>query len=203
MNPLSKRRFATRMVTSQRLLSLLIAVGSAGVPLAGAEAQDGKHHAHHEHGVEAPNNRGADAHAHHGGRGKRSSDAPAVSEFKAAHERMMQAMDLPYTGDPDVDFRVHMIPHHAGAMDMAKIAMRRAKDPWTRQLAESVIYEQQREITEMQGWLAGHGVPAPQSGQPYHVLSTEFVRGEAATPGTRGELAGRSWAPGLGIPATR
>jgi uncharacterized protein (DUF305 family) len=64
-----------------------------------------------------------------------------------------------------------MIAHHAGGIDMARVALPHAKDPWTRQLAESVIYEQQREITEMQAWLTKHGVEAPGSGQPRHVLS--------------------------------
>ena len=50
--------------------------------------------------------------------GPSRSDPPAVAEYKAAHDRMMRAMDLPYSGDPDVDFRTHMIPHHAGAIDM-------------------------------------------------------------------------------------
>jgi uncharacterized protein (DUF305 family) len=67
---------------------------------------------------------------------------------------MMRNMAVPFTGDPDVDFRIHMIPHHQGAIDMARVALRHAKDPWTRQAADAIITAQQKEIYEFKGWLA-------------------------------------------------
>ncbi|TXN62151.1 DUF305 domain-containing protein, partial [Methylobacterium sp. WL30] len=48
-----------------------------------------------------------------------AADTPATREFKASHEQMMKNMAVPYTGDADVDFRLQMIPHHQGAIDMA------------------------------------------------------------------------------------
>lgn len=66
----------------------------------------------------------------------------------------MRDLKVPFTGDPDVDFRTHMIPHHQGAIDMARVAMRHAKDPHTRQVAEAISTAQPREIYEFQGWLA-------------------------------------------------
>ena len=71
--------------------------------------------------------------------------------------RMMKNMQVAYTGDPDVDFRTHMIPHHQGAIDMAKVALRHAKDPETKKMAEAIIKDQEREIGEMQAWLKAHG----------------------------------------------
>ena len=47
-------------------------------------------------------------------------DDASTRAFKAADTAMMKDMDVPYTGDPDVDFRTHMIPHHKGAVAMAK-----------------------------------------------------------------------------------
>jgi uncharacterized protein (DUF305 family) len=85
------------------------------------------------------------------------TDTASTKDFKDAHKAMMKAMHKPFTGDPDVDFRVHMIPHHQGAVDMAKIALKHAKDPETRKMAESIIKDQEREIGEMQGWLKKHG----------------------------------------------
>ena len=128
-----------------------------------------------------------------------AAETLATREFKAADERMMRNMGMPYTGDPDVDFRVRMIPHHQGAIDMARVAMRHAKDPWTRQLAEAVIVEQQREIAEMQAWLAQHGAPVPPGGQPRHIMGANSYRTLTDEPGTRGEARGQSWAPGSGI----
>lgn len=146
----------------------------------------------------------ADHHHAHAGHGAAVSgpDTPAVREFKAAHEAMMRNMNMPFTGDPDVDFRVHMIPHHRGAIDMARVALRHAKDPWTRQLAETVIIEQQREIAEMQGWLARRGAPVPSGGQPTFIIGGNSMnRPVQEEPGTRAELRGQSWAPGAGIRA--
>jgi uncharacterized protein (DUF305 family) len=85
------------------------------------------------------------------------TDTASTKDFKEAHGRMMKAMNKPFTGDPDVDFRVHMIPHHEGAVDMAKIALKHAKDPETKTMAEGIIKDQEREVGEMQAWLKKHG----------------------------------------------
>lgn len=167
-----------------RRLAWLIAAGFTAGLAGHVAAQD------HHHGRAA-----------HAGHARTADDTPATREYKAAHEQMMRNMALPYTGDPDVDFRVQMIPHHQGAIDMARVALQRAKDPWTRQLAEAVIVEQQREIAEMQAWLQRRGAPVPQGGQPRHILRADSFRTLPPEPGTRAELVGQSWAPGLGVPA--
>ena len=84
---------------------------------------------------------------------------------------------------------------------MARVAMRHAKDPWTRQLAEAVIVEQQREIAEMQAWLARRGAMVPAGGQPTHIIGANSFRRVPEEAGTRSELVGQSWAPGSGVPA--
>ena len=134
----------------------------------------------------------------HSGKGS-TAETPATREFKASHEQMMKNMAVPYTGNPDVDFRLQMIPHHQGAIDMAKVAMRRAKDPWSRQLAESIIVEQQREIVQMRGWLQSHGVPTTASGGPIHIIGPNSFRSLSPEPGTRDEAAGATWVPGSGV----
>jgi uncharacterized protein (DUF305 family) len=66
-------------------------------------------------------------------------------------------MHVPFTGDADVDFRTHMIPHHQGAIEMAKAALDHVKDPETKKMAQKIIDDQEKEITEMRDWLKKHG----------------------------------------------
>jgi uncharacterized protein (DUF305 family) len=87
----------------------------------------------------------------------RAADTASTKDFKDAHMRMMKNMDQPFTGDPDIDFRVHMIPHHPGAVDMAKVALKHAKDPETKKMAQKIVDDQEKEIGEMQAWLKKHG----------------------------------------------
>jgi uncharacterized protein (DUF305 family) len=89
---------------------------------------------------------------------QQSTDSPATKGYREANAKMHRAMDIPYTGDPDVDFVRGMIPHHQGAIDMAKVALQNAKDEQIRKWATDVIREQEREIAEMQAWLKKKGI---------------------------------------------
>ncbi len=59
----------------------------------------------------------------------------------------MQA--LAYSGNPDVDFLAMMIPHHEGAVEMARLVLIYGRDPLVRKLAEGIIAGQQVEIESM------------------------------------------------------
>lgn len=88
----------------------------------------------------------------------RTPDTPATQGYKQANETMHKNMDIVFSGNADVDFVRGMIPHHQGAIDMAKVALQHAKDEQIRKWAQDVIREQEREIAEMQTWLKNKGV---------------------------------------------
>ncbi|MGV8854266.1 MAG: DUF305 domain-containing protein [Devosia sp.] len=86
------------------------------------------------------------------------TDAPATRAYEAANMQMHEDMAVQYTGDADVDFVKSMIPHHQGAVDMARIVLQYGKDPQVKALAEGVIKAQESEIAWMQDWLAKQGL---------------------------------------------
>jgi uncharacterized protein (DUF305 family) len=73
-----------------------------------------------------------------------------MAAMDAMHGPMMQAAQ---EGDPDVAIVKGMIPHHHGAIDMARIVLQHGKDEQVKTWAADVIREQQREIDAMQKWL--------------------------------------------------
>ncbi len=67
----------------------------------------------------------------------------------------------PMTGDPDHDFAAMMIPHHRGAIDMARLELQYGKNPALRRLAQEIIATQETEITLLRREM--HKLPATSS----------------------------------------
>jgi uncharacterized protein (DUF305 family) len=97
--------------------------------------------AHHAHG----------AHAAAGAAPRNKFEADMAS----GTNRMMLDMHSPgYSGNPDRDFLAMMIPHHEGAVDMARLELIHGRDPLVRQLAEEIIASQTVEIAGMRARMA-------------------------------------------------
>ena len=95
-------------------------------------------------------------------------DHRAMSFMHAMNESM-DRMDngmksAPMNADADHDFATMMMPHHQGAIDMAKAELLYGKNPVMRRLAEEIIVDQQSEIQAMELWLSKQpkAIPAGQ-----------------------------------------
>ena len=79
-----------------------------------------------------------------------------------AHKDLMAGMDQMNSNmnegmmakDVDVAFVCGMIPHHQGAIDMAKAELVHGDDQWAKEMAQKVIDAQEQEIKDMKAWLA-------------------------------------------------
>lgn len=111
-------------------------------------------------------NAGAQQHQHHHGGGDSAAVPPVfvastAKSFDALMDDAMAVMDAgmkqaPMNGVSEHDFVTMMIPHHQGAVDMAKALLLYTQDPELRNLALGIIAEQQNEIKVMQAWLQRH-----------------------------------------------
>ena len=91
----------------------------------------------------------------------RADDAAAyLAENDAAMAKMMRDMAVKSSGDVDRDFVAMMVPHHQGAIEMAKAELRYGRNEPLRRMAQEIIVTQLQEITAMRLSL---GQPLPPS----------------------------------------
>ena len=90
----------------------------------------------------------------HQGHGQTSTAAtPSTRAFEEANAKMHRDMAIAFSGNADIDFVRGMIPHHQGAIDMAKVVLQFGTNEQTKKWANEIIAAQEREIAEMREWL--------------------------------------------------
>jgi hypothetical protein len=93
----------------------------------------------------------------HGAAKPKGDNGPSSLAFQGINSKMHEAMNITFTGNADVDFVKGMIPHHQGAIDMAKTVLAFGKDPAVKKLADEIIKAQESEIALMNEWLKRRG----------------------------------------------
>ncbi|GJE02847.1 MULTISPECIES: DUF305 domain-containing protein [Methylobacterium] len=84
-----------------------------------------------------------------------------MSETQKGLHQAMMSMNGPMmqgmmAGDADVAWICAMIPHHQGAIDMARAGLKGADNAESKRLAEKTIEEQEKSIKELTAWLDKH-----------------------------------------------
>ena len=91
-----------------------------------------------------------------------SNADPFLAESDTAMKRRMAAMAIAPSGDADRDFVAMKVPHHQGAIDMARAELRHGRNEQLRRIAQEIIVTQLQEISAMQLAL-GRGLPPDTS----------------------------------------
>jgi len=87
--------------------------------------------------------------------GKATGMGAGEGDMRSTMLAGMKTMDsMKMTGDTDRDFATMMKVHHQGAIDMAQMELKSGKDAKMRGMAKRIIEAQQKEIKEIDRWLA-------------------------------------------------
>lgn len=107
-------------------------------------------------------------------------------ENATAMNKMMADMTIKPTGDVDRDFVAMMVPHHQGAVDMARAELKYGHNERLRRLAQQIVAKQQQEIMVMRDAVSnGHSsaVQSPEQSGAQLPAQSSPIAGSVAHPG--------------------
>lgn len=81
----------------------------------------------------------------------------AANPYAEASMQMQHRMMMASGSDASETFTRKMIEHHRGAIAMSKIAVDKAQDGETREIARKYVMMQEKDVAELQTWLSKHG----------------------------------------------
>jgi hypothetical protein len=90
-----------------------------------------------------------------------ADDSQFIADCTDAMNRMMTAMHIQPSGNADTDFVAMMVPHHQGAIDMARAELLYGQNETLRRMAQEIIVTQQQEIVAMQQALSQSSSASP------------------------------------------
>jgi hypothetical protein len=90
-----------------------------------------------------------------------ADDSQFMADGAAAMDRMMTAMQIQPSGNADTDFVAMMVPHHQGAIDMARAELLYGQNETLRRMAQEIIVTQEQEIVAMQQALGQSSSASP------------------------------------------
>ncbi|WP_407181261.1 DUF305 domain-containing protein [Bradyrhizobium sp. STM 3562] len=134
----------SRSFLRKRLISLATTMSVSATSFALAQDQTGKHH------LPAP----AD-----------NSEQRFMIDNDLAMSKMSRDMMVDPSGDIDRDFVAMMIPHHQGAIDMARAELKYGQNKQLRELAQSIVTQQGQEIAQMRRAIGGASPAGPEAAQ--------------------------------------
>jgi len=104
-----------------------------------------------------------------------SARAQPAKGAPAAYERVREVMDdrfkdMKLAGDPDKDFAALLIAHHEDLIFLARTQLEHGADEQLRRMAQRIINEQQRQISELKDWQVRNRQPdyRAKADQPPH-----------------------------------
>jgi uncharacterized protein (DUF305 family) len=95
-----------------------------------------------------------------------TSSMSGMSMMSIMQKNMDQMKAMPSTGSPDNDFASMMKTHHMGAIEMVQLELAKGTDPQMKQMAQKMLDDQQKEVSELNSFSSGHN--AHGGGDAFH-----------------------------------